>query len=1019
MQHLPPPDVLAAGEAAPALQIHLLGPPLVLSAGRPLSMTRRQVRALLYFLAAKRQLVPREELCYLFWSEAPEAVARRNLTALLTYLRRALPLPDLLAADGDLLRLDHDRTWVDTEAVEYLCVRREPGRADILQQAVDLYRGSFLAGFSLPGCPEFEAWVTRERQTWERVYLGLLASLIDNLAAAGDCAPAIALARRYLETDNLAEGIHRRLIELYAASGDRGAALAQFEECLTVLEQELGVSPLPETWATYQAVLQGISPDRAARAGPLWRIWPGLDLPFVGRDEALARLEELCACARSGRGRMLLISGEAGIGKSRLMQELALRVQAGTLVLVGCSHPETQSMPYHPLVEALRPALIAQHPAGHIGPAWLAEASRLMPELRDIYPALPDPLPDEPEQARARLFESLAKLILGLVAGSRPVLFCLDDLHWADDSTLAWLAFLGHKLYGSRLLIVGTFQSGHAQVVAGLRQALARHNVLAELGLEGLDEAAVLQLLNHLADRLPADALLARRLWQTTGGNPFFLVETLRSLCEAGPTPARWRYVNGLQAWPLPATIRSAVEARLACLSLQARQILEAGAVLGQVFSFDLLQRTVGRHDLETMDGLDELVARRLLRPDKGGYAFCHQVTQAAVYHSLSPGRRRLLHRRAAEALEVFQPNDAGALARHLECSAEYGRAAQYALRAGHVAKAVFGHAEARACFERVLQLLDKEAATLRDPARIAANRRLRIQALDERGWALRLLGDMDTYASDLQEVARLAGSLSDPALLAHLHWRQAYTHRWFCRYDEARRAAEAGLGASIAAGDRSLEAMCRREVGLAARETGNYALAQSCLEQALNLFVETEDTLYQIHTLGNLSTLAWYQGAYEQALTWARQGLACCEQSGSALDRRIPLGDLGAAASALGDAHLARRFLAESLTIARQIEDRTQEIFCLAHLGWLCVGLEQAAEAREHLQAGLALAEGIGSRTEQSRLLSGLAEAHRLAGEPKQARTCAVQALDCARTCGRPFDERLARLILDRLAGG
>ncbi len=1048
------------GDAARVLRIRLLGPPKVVWADRSLPLPRRQVRALLYRLAAGRQPVPREELCYLLWPDTPDTTARRNLRGLLTHLRRALPAPDLLMTSEDVVGLDPDRTWSDTVLFERLCTGPElPTQAETLQQAVDLYRGPFLAGFSLPTCPEFEMWATAERQIWERLYLEALAGLIEEQSARGNCAEAIDFARRYLATDDLAEDIHRRLIELYAASGDRGAALRQFEECLTVLERELGVDPLPETQAAYRAVLDGpLPPGTAAQVKPAWTTLPGLDVPLIGRDAAMDQLTKAYARARSGHGGVVLISGEAGIGKSRLVQEFAMRQQGRALVLAGCGYADARTMPYQPIVEALRPVLtrtpgrpLQQFTPGH-RPACLAEASRLMPELRDLYPSLPPPLPAEPGQARIRLFDALCQLSLNLAAGSRPVLLCLDDLHLADSTTLDWLAYLGRKLHGSRLLVLGTFQSGEASAVAALRHGLARQGILSELKLEPLDEGAILQLLRHVGEPVASGEALASQLYQATGGNPFFLLETLRALLESGLETAGRRELERLgepsatdlrpasgQALPLPGTIRAAVEARVERLSAQARQVLEAGVVLGRTFAFDLVQRTAGRRELETVDGLDELVARQLLREGDGEYRFSHEIIRAVVYGSLSRQRYRLLHRRAGEALEKLQPDGVADLAWHFELAGDPGRAARYALQAGLAAKVVFGHTEARAYFERALTLLEGEAADLRDPEAAAANRRLRIQALYERGWALRLLGDMEAHARDLQEVTRLVELLGDQCTLAHLRWREAYTHRWFCRYGEARKAAEEGLSLSHAvgvctlvtacldeglrvnwaAGNCLFEAMCWREVGIAAREMGDHKRAQSALEQALDLYVGMGEAVYEIHTIGSLSTLYWYLGQFEKAVDLARQAMDRCEQAGLALERRLPLGDLGAAAVALGDMDLAQECLLESLSIARQIADRTQEIFCLGHLGWLYVELRQPARALEHLTAGLAQAESIGSPTEQSWLLSGLAEAHRLAGEWKRAQACARRALDLAQATGRPYDEGLARRILDRLEGG
>lgn len=547
------------------------------------------------------------------------------MTHLLTHLRRALPVPQLLAVTEDHIMLDPSRVWSDVAAFERLSADR----------AVALYRGPFLAGFSLPESAEFESWAGQERRACEELYLKALMALIEERAAGGDYAAAIAYARRYLETDDLAEDVHRRLIELYAAAGDRGAALRQFEHCVTVMERELGVSPLPETRAVYQAILEGRSyrPQRPV-ASPTWATLPGLRAPLIGREEALARLQQAYVNARLGRGGVILISGEAGIGKSRLMQEFATGLADQALVLAGVSYPGGKAIPYQPIVQALRGVLSRRAEEGSGGkfstPAsplpypsaqsWLAEATRLLPELRVLYPNLPPPLMGEPDEARARLFEALCQIMLGLATspltpftpsplsseergegarGSRvrSLLLCLDDLHWADGATLDWLAYLGPRLRRQPVLVIGAYRSEEADAVAGLRHNLARLGVLAELRLTGLDVASVHQLLRHLTHsplrpslssgegegRWGGEAALAARLQAITGGNPFFLLEVLKALLETGRLPGG---LGDIEDLPLPDTVREAIEARLQRLSPRARQILEIVDRGGSSLSF-------------------------------------------------------------------------------------------------------------------------------------------------------------------------------------------------------------------------------------------------------------------------------------------------------------------------------------------------------------------------------------------------------------------------------------------------
>lgn len=244
------------------LQVHLLGPLGIEWADHSLVIPRRQARALLYRLAIRLNPVPREQLCYLFWPDTPESTARRNLSRLLTHLRRALPMREALLSTSDHIWLDPKRVWSDAATFEQLCANTEPKPfTESLQQAVDLYQGPFLDGFSLPDMSEFEVWATLERRAFERLYLEALAGLIEKRTVQGAYGDAITYAQRYLASDNLAEEIHRRLIELYIATGNRRAALRQYEHCTNILEHELGVTPLPET----QEACRMASNDRSSR----------------------------------------------------------------------------------------------------------------------------------------------------------------------------------------------------------------------------------------------------------------------------------------------------------------------------------------------------------------------------------------------------------------------------------------------------------------------------------------------------------------------------------------------------------------------------------------------------------------------------------------------------------------------------------------------------------------------------------------------------------------------------------
>lgn len=336
-----------------SLQIVLLGSPDLRQHGQPWTIARRQSRALLYYMAASAGSVSRSQLCFLFWPDIAEANARRNLTVLINHVRRALPQPDLLITYDDTVALERPAVWSDAVAFDQtVATATRERRLDLLDAAVDLYRGPFLHGFTLPGSPGFDEWIDYERQRWERRYLEALATLSEAYAELGDVRSAIACAQRYLATDGLAETIHQRLITLYSVLGDRAAALRQFERCAEVLADELDVEPLPETRTLYEAVRDGAPPvlergpttAQGRSAAAIWQLAPSRKAapttvlapprPGVARSARLPvppnpligrRVDLDVAAALLDRSdvRLVTLCGPGGSGKTRLALQLA------------------------------------------------------------------------------------------------------------------------------------------------------------------------------------------------------------------------------------------------------------------------------------------------------------------------------------------------------------------------------------------------------------------------------------------------------------------------------------------------------------------------------------------------------------------------------------------------------------------------------------------------------------------------------------------------------------------------
>lgn len=677
--------------------VQLLGSPSLTWCGRPFQVARRQARALLYRLAGSLQAVPRQEIGFLFWADETESQARRNLNRLLSYLHASLPQGEMLLLGKNAVQVNPELVQSDARRFERMCTN---GSVESVQEAVTLYRGDFLEGFYLPNSPEYDFWLTEERARYERLYLSGLSKLVEAHIKAGEYLQAIPYALKCLELDSLAEEMHRSLIVCFAATGRRAAAQAQYEQMVVTLERELGVKPLPETIASYQSSLRGDLPAAHTVPAPeSWSILPALHVPMLGRREAWQQLQ---AAHQNGRsGCVILVSGEAGIGKSRLLMEFA--TSDHKVVLNGNSHPGTQNLSYQPVIQALQLALQNEWLWEGISPLWLAEVSPLVPQIVERYPDLPERVTLAPQQSQARLFEALTQVLLGLAGNTAPLLLCLDDLQWADAMTIEWLKYLAPRVPGSKLCILATCRSERAQELAELRRALNRSGALHEIELGGLQQGAIEEMVSACgaAELIPLSAV--PRLQQVTGGNPFFLLEILSAILESD-TPVE------ADSIPITRSIHTLVETRLDRLTMVARQVLEASAVLSPRLEMELIGSTSGRQEFELAEALDELARHHFLKTENERHAFRHELIRSAIYQGLSQWRRQLLHKRAAHAFEaVYQTQLAGEIA---QVAAHYDQAAQpeQAVRCYHAAAehAVSIHAIQSAIqhIQRALELL-------------------------------------------------------------------------------------------------------------------------------------------------------------------------------------------------------------------------------------------------------------------------------------------------------------------------
>ncbi len=568
-----------------SLRIRLLGE-FDLRRGEALLPPLESARAaslLAYLLLHREAPQSRQRLAFLLWPDSTEPQARTNLRHVLHTLRRSLPDPDqfLEVTPRTLQWRGAAPFWLDVAAFEAAISRAQRAAADeglaSLQEAVELYRGDLLES-----C--YDEWLLGERERLRQRYLEALERLAFLLEGHGQLAEAISCAERLLRHDPLHEESYRRLMRLHDARGDRARALRAYHVCAATLERELGVEPSAPTREAYEALL--------AAEGERQSLPPGEDQPFsgpplVGRAAEWMRLVALWHTAERGRAQLALVTGEPGIGKTRLLDEFrSWCAHRGAVAAEARSYAAEGTLAYGPVVAWLRSAALKRY-AKRLDRARLTELARLLPELLEEVPGLapPEPLPESDQ--RQRLFDAMAAAILAAGSGGQ-LLLVADDVQWCDRETLQFLHYLFRVAPEARLLVAAAArreeldpQHPISDLVTGLR-ALERLTEI-ELGRLSRQETA------FLAERLAGHSVVeadATRLHDETEGNPLFVIEAVRAGWRGGPMQEAEAASAG--GWMTP-KIQAVIESRLAQLSQPARELVGVAAAIGREFTSELL----------------------------------------------------------------------------------------------------------------------------------------------------------------------------------------------------------------------------------------------------------------------------------------------------------------------------------------------------------------------------------------------------------------------------------------------
>lgn len=979
--------------------------------GTAITMPTRKAQALLAYLAlTPGQTHPRDKLAALLWGSLRESQARGSLRQALTTVRRVLGDSGALQLAGGTVGLDPAAIEVDVALFEAHVAK---GSVSGFAEAARLYRGDLLSGLDIPE-GAFQEWLLTERERLHELAVAALGHLLAEQRAAGELEAAAQTGERLVALDPLQEAAHRALMRLLVQLGRRSAALRVYQQCVAALGRELGAEPEAETRALHEQILRErpLRPEHLAAAdapAPPPALAPSAGAPLIGREGELARLREALDLACKGRGLLVGLIGEAGVGKSRLVAELAAdTVRRGGRALVGLCYETEQILPLAPWIDALRTGRLGDERAllEGVAPPWRAQLEHLLPELGagTGARAAADPL---------HVFEAMAHLLEHLAA-DRPLLVAIEDCHWSDDMSLRLIAFLSRRLEGQRILLIGTAREeafGTVPALAQVDDELRRTRRLEVIHLRPLSPAETGMLAARVIGAgVPPDALAAMQaeVWRTSEGNPFVALETLRALREHPPDRGEL---------PLPRRVHQLLERRLEQLSEVGRALVAVAAAIGRRFDWRLLHEATGLTEEAIADGAEELVRHHVLQEAGDGLEFTHDRLREVAYAQLLPARRVLLHAQIGRALETLatRERDRGPLALgvHYRAGLVWDKAFTFLEQAGTEAAARGASVEAMTCFEQALEALDHLP---REPARQRRRFDLHHRAI----YDLYRLGRFPQALERCTSAELLARELDDPRQVGHVLVARAYTLATIARYAESIESGEHALEIARAAQDLSLHVWARIALIRALYATGAYRrvveLGRWVLEALAG--VPVTETLTAAPLFPAVRVRTWLAlalartGELTEARATAEEAVRLADVVDDRGERAWALYALARVLMTHGEYAKAIGYLEQTLVLYAAAPVASAVPRSLAALALAHTYLGRSDRALELLERATREAEGSRVLYGHSTIFVHASVAHLLAGRREEASRAAAQALALTRQRGERGEEAWALLV-------
>ncbi len=997
------------------LEIRLLGGFELGRDGRILDqLPLRAARSLLAYLVLNRERAhTRDLLAGTFWPDFDESRARRRLSQALWQTQTTLgddAGQRYLIGTPDTLRFNPDADfWLDVDdfaaALDEAAAASDRGaEVEALGRAVELYRGDLLAGF-------YDDWLFPDQDRLRSRFLTALERLADLATARSDYEAALGYARRLAQENEFDEEAHRRVMRLAVLLGRHNEALRQFEECRRILAEELGTEPSAETIELYEATLA--DRDAGGRVLPPHEESPlfgdAAAAPFVGRETERARFAQRLDEVLEGKGGIVLVEGESGVGKTRLLSEVVEDAQwRGMDVMWGRSAP-SGGRPFGPIGDALRTGLTdlrIRQLRGRLDATRVAALAPLIPQLA------PEPTPEVAmgrADEQARMHEAIGAAFEALAA-TTPTLVVLEDVHWTDDDTIQALAQLAHRIQNERILFAVTYRHGEARErpeVWDLLRTLDRLAHCERISLTALSPAQTEELIRRSLGLTEVSGGFSERLHRETGGVPLFIVETLRahyeldSLAEAdAPTED---LPSSRDRLPIAPTVHLLMKHRLESLTPSSKKTLELiSSHDGDLQIAEIVQASQ-LTEQAALAAVDDLHKRRFVALAENGFGVDHELMRRIVYDALEVPRRLDLHRRLALSIEDHRPHEVELLAHHFNAARMPDRAVEYLEKAAERAVAVHAYDTAAHHLALASHTLDEVGAD--------DGRRYKVAALHEE--VLDVLARREEQEYALKRMDRFGSARDRGDVLRRWAWWLAHLDRVQEAEDKAHQALD--LAEESKDGGRIVEALTA--LGMIACFVGKAAEGVLFLERAADYRdADAREVANARNALGqNLIDLQRFDEAKSHLLA----SLALYRELSDARGEAEVLGTLATMRMERGEPDSAESDFEKAMEISRRIGYRHGEAVYAVNLAILFVITNRIGAAIETFRVAEGAYMAMGNNRGRALVLSNAAWLrHGLIGDDETATTQTSEALAIYEAIGDERGIAQCQALLGSVAG-